>query len=193
MHVQTDHWILTSPNWPTKVPVRRCLSLEIYSALSDYENEKVKPPYYLVQIVDYNDLNDQWQEWIRGHPVHVVTDPVLSRAIEFFNIYHQCWALIKQGKILIYCGNTTFTYNNEFKEYMKVEGVVSEDIFDYLFDVGVGKFLSEKGKKYLFAFFEEWDPEHLKQINEYVDDYPDNDGLEDIIGDKCMQNLNNDD
>ena len=49
----------------------------------------------------------------------------------------------------MHCGNTTFTYDNEFKDYMKVEGAVSEDIFDYLFDVRVGKFLSEKGKKYL--------------------------------------------
>ena len=41
---------------------------------------------------------------------------------------------------------------------MKVEGTVSKDIFDYLFDVGVVKFLSEKGKKYLLKLFEKWDP-----------------------------------
>ena len=41
----------------------------------------------------------------------------------------------------MYCGNTTFAYDYEFKEYMKVEGVISEDIFDYLFDVGARKFL----------------------------------------------------
>ena len=46
-------------------------------------------------------------------------------AIGFFNIYHQCWALIEQEKILMHCGNTTFAYNNEFKDYMKVEGAVS--------------------------------------------------------------------
>jgi len=33
----------------------------------------------------------------------------------------------------MYCGNTTFAYGNEFKEYMKVEEAISEDIFDYLF------------------------------------------------------------
>ena len=42
---------------------------------------------------------------------------------------------------------------------MKVEGAVSEDIFDYLFDVGAEKFLSEKEKKYLVELFEKWDPE----------------------------------
>jgi len=70
---------------------------------------------------------------------------------------------------------------------------VSEDIFDYLFDVGGEKFLSKKGKKYLLELFEEWDPEHLNQLDEDFYDYPDNDSLEDIIGDKGMQNLNNDD
>ena len=35
------------------------------------------------------------------------------------------------------------------------------------------------------------DQEHL-QFEEDFDDYPDNDGLEDIIRDKGMQNLNND-
>jgi len=54
----------------------------------------------------------------------------------------------------MHCGNTTFAYENEFKEHMKVEGAVSEDIFDYLFDVGAGKFLSEKEKKYLLELFE---------------------------------------
>ena len=73
--------------------------------------------------------------------------------------------------------NTTFAYGNEFKEYMKVEGVVSEDIFDYPFDVGVGKFLSAKAKKYLLELFEKYDPKHLKQLDEDFDDYPDNDGL----------------
>ena len=43
--------------------------------------------------------------------------------------------------------NTTFAYDNEFKEYMKMEGAVLEDIFDYLFDVGAEKFFLEKGKK----------------------------------------------
>jgi len=72
------------------------------------------------------------------------SNPTLARVIGFHNIYHQSWALIEQGKTLIYCGNTTFTYANDFKEYMKVEGAISENIFDYLFDIRAGKFLSEK-------------------------------------------------
>jgi len=67
---------------------------------------------------------------------------------------------------------------------MKVDGAELEDIFDYLFDIGAEKFLSEEGKKYLFELFEEYDPEHLNQINEDFDEYLDNDGLEDIIGDE---------
>jgi len=63
---------------------------------------------------------------------------------------------------------------------MKVDGAESEDIFDYLFDVGARKFLSEEEKKYLIELFEEYNPEHLNQINKDFDEYPDNDGLEDI-------------
>jgi len=40
---------------------------------------------------------------------------------------------------------------------MKVEGATSEDVFDYLFDLGAGKFLLEKGKTYLHELFEKWD------------------------------------
>jgi len=92
----------------------------------------------------------------------------------------------------MHCGNTIFAYDNEFKGYMKVEWAVSEEIFDHLFDVGAGRFLSEKGKKYLLELFEKWDPEHL-QLDKNFDDYPDNDCLKNIIGDEDMQNLNNDD
>jgi len=49
--------------------------------------------------------------------------------------------------------NTTFANDNECKEYMKVEEVFSEDIFDYLFDVGARKFSIEKGKKYFLELF----------------------------------------
>jgi len=87
-------------------------------------------------------------------------------------------------KILMHCGNTTFAYSNEFNNYMKVDVAESEDIFDYLFDIGAGKFLSEEWKKYLLDLFEKYDPEHLNEINEDFDEYPDNDGLEDIIGDE---------
>jgi len=64
---------------------------------------------------------------------------------------------------------------------MKVEGAVSEDIFDYLFDIGAEKFLLVKGKQYLLELCEKRDPEHLKQFDEDFNDYLDNDGLEDII------------
>ena len=76
---------------------------------------------------------------------------------------------------------------------MKVDGAELEDIFDYLFDIGAEKFLSKEGKKYLLELFQEYDPKHLKEINEDFDEYPDNDGLKNIIGDEGMQNLNNDD
>jgi len=71
-----------------------------------------------------------------------------------FNIYHQMWESIEQGKILMHCENTTFIYHKEFNKYMKVEGATSEDVFDYLFNLGAEKFLSEKGKKYLHKLFE---------------------------------------
>ena len=63
---------------------------------------------------------------------------------------------------------------------------MSEDIFDYFFDIGVGKFLSEEGKKYLLELFKEYDLEYLNQVGEDFDDYPDNDGLKNIIGDEGM-------
>lgn len=55
------HWILTFPDGPTKISVHRCLTLEVYNALIEYENGKDKPAHYLVQIVDCDDLNDQRQ------------------------------------------------------------------------------------------------------------------------------------
>jgi len=76
----------------------------------------------------------------------VVTDPALARVIGFFNIYHQMWESIERRKILMHCRNATFIHHEEFSKYMKVEGVMSEDIFYYLFDLGVGKFLSKKEK-----------------------------------------------
>jgi len=66
---------------------------------------------------------------------------------------------------------------------MKVKGAMSKDVFDYLFDVGAGKFLSEGGKKYLHELFEKWDPEYLENDEDF------NDGFEDNIGDEDMQNL----
>ena len=71
-----------------------------------------------------------------------------------------------------------FIYHDDFSKYMKVEGATSEDIFDYLFNLGVGNFLSEKGKKYLHELFERWDQEHLENNEDY--------GFEDNIGDEGM-------
>jgi len=95
------------------------------------------------------------------------------------------WALIEQGRILIQCENTTFIYHNDFSKDMNVEGATSENVFDYLFDIGAKKILSGKGKKYLHDLFEKWNPEFL-QLNEDFDDNLDNDGLKDSIGDKSM-------
>ena len=66
----------------------------------------------------------------------------------------------------MHCENTTFAYNNDFNDYMKVDGVELEDIFDYLFDVGAGKFLSEEGQKYLLELLEEYDLEYFNQISQ---------------------------
>jgi len=113
----------------------------------------------------------------------VVTDPALIRATGFFNIDHQMWESIERAKILMHCGNTTFIYHDEFSKYMKVDGAMSEDIFDYLFDFRVKKFLSEKEKKCLHKLFEKWDLEHPKNDKIF------NDGLEDNVGNEGMQNL----
>jgi len=63
------------------------------------------------------------------------------------------------------------------------EGATSEDVFDYLFDLGTRKFLSKKGKKYLHELFEKWDPEHLENDEDF------NDGLKDNTRGEGMQNL----
>jgi len=70
----------------------------------------------------------------------------------------------------MHCGNTIFAYHNEFNEYMRVEWATLEDVFDYLFDVGAEKFLSENTKKYLLELFEKWDLKHL-QLDKDFDDY----------------------
>ena len=68
---------------------------------------------------------------------------------------------------------------------MKVDKTTLEDIFDYLFYIRARKFLSKKKKRYVHNLFEKWDPEHLELNNDF-DDYIDNDGLEDIIGEEGM-------
>ena len=80
----------------------------------------------------------------------------------------------------MHCGNTIFVYHDEFSKYMKVDGATLEDVFDYAFDLGAGKFLSEKGKKYLHVLFERWDPEHLEVDEDF------NYELEDNVGNEGM-------
>ena len=63
--------------------------------------------------------------------------------------YQQMWELIVRGRILKYCTNATLIYHSDFSKYMKVEGHTFEKIFDYLFDVRVGKFLNARQKRYL--------------------------------------------
>jgi len=59
MYVQKDPLVLTSLEDPKKIQIRSCLTLEVYSSIIDYENGKRKSAYYLVQLVDCDDLNDQ--------------------------------------------------------------------------------------------------------------------------------------
>ena len=62
----------------------------MYSALIEYGNGNAKLAHYLIEIVGYDDLNDQQREWVSELLVRLVTNPTLSRAIGIFNIYHQC-------------------------------------------------------------------------------------------------------
>jgi len=162
------HWIFTSFDSPTKVPFSRCLNLEVHGTLIEYESEKAKLAHYLIQIINNDNSYDQWQEW-SPELRELVTNPAFVRAIGFYNIYYQSWALIEQEKTLMHCGNTTFAYDNKFKEYMKVEGTVSENIFDYLFDIGVEKVLIKEREKLTSSVIWEMRSEHLKQLNEDFD------------------------
>jgi len=69
---------------------------------------------------------------------------------------------------------------------MKVERVISKDVFDYLVNIEAEKFLAEK-KRYLHYLFEKSNPKHLE-----LDKDLKNDKLKDIIRDEGMQNLNMD-
>ena len=73
-----------------------------------------------------------------------------------------------------------------------MEEAVPEDLFDYLFDVGAEKFLSEKEKKYLLELFEKWDPEHLR-LDEILMIVKIMISLKNMIRDEGILNLNNDD
>ena len=57
------HWILTSPDGPTKILYNESLYVEIYCAVIESENGTTKPVHYLIQLIDVEDLNDQRQEW----------------------------------------------------------------------------------------------------------------------------------
>ena len=53
------HWIITSPDGPTKISYNRCLYVEVHCTVIKYENGKAKPACYVVQIIDFDDPNDQ--------------------------------------------------------------------------------------------------------------------------------------
>ena len=74
----------------------------------------------------------------------------------------------------MHCENTTSIYHNDFSKNMKAERATSEDVFDYLFDLGAGKFLSEREKRYLHDLFEKWDLEHLENDEDFSDGLEDN-------------------
>jgi len=86
----------------------------------------------------------------------------------------------------MHCGNTIFIYHEEFSKYINVDGATSKDVFDYLFNLGAEKFLSKKGRKYLYELFEMWDSEHLEIDEDF------NDGIENNVGNKGMQNHEDD-
>ena len=68
--------------------------MKVHCALIEYANEKAKQADYLVQIVDYDDPYNQWQEWFSDRR-EMVTDLALARTIDFYNIFHQGGALIE--------------------------------------------------------------------------------------------------
>jgi len=61
---QRIFWILTSPDGSVKIPVRRRLNLEIYSALIEYKNGKSQTSRLSYSYRDYDDLDDQQEEWV---------------------------------------------------------------------------------------------------------------------------------
>ena len=78
---------------------------------------------------------------------------------------------------------TTFICRSDFNKYMKIDGATSKDVFEYFFDIRVGRFLSEKEKRYLHDLFEKWDQEHLENDKDF------NDGLEDNVGEEACRIL----
>jgi len=63
----------------------------VHFTLIEYENGKAKPAHYLIQIMDFDDRNDQRQERRSLERRELATDPTLARAIGFYSIYHQRW------------------------------------------------------------------------------------------------------
>ena len=166
--------------------------------LIEYENRKGKPTNFLVHIVEYDNPYDQRQEWFQNWR-EIVPDPALARALGFYNICHQSWGFIERGKTSMHCGNTTFAYHNEFNEHMKVEERIYEGRgsgFKRCLWLSLWcwswKILIRKRKE--ISSWVIWEMGlRASSIDEDFDDYPDNDGLKNIIRDEDMQNLNNDD
>jgi len=132
------HQVFTFLDSPTKFPYNRSINAELHSAIIEYENGKAKPGHYFIRLTDLGDPDDQRQEWFLKR-LEVVTDPTLARVIGFFNIYNKMRESIEPRKIPMHCKKTTFLYHEKFSTYMKVDGATSEDIFDYLFEMGVKK------------------------------------------------------
>jgi len=53
------HQVFISPYCPTKFSYNRGIDVKVHCAVIEYENEKAKPAYYLIQLTDLEDLDDR--------------------------------------------------------------------------------------------------------------------------------------
>jgi len=84
-----------------------------------------------------------------------------------------------------------FANDNEFKEYMKVKGAVSEDIFDFSLILELKSSYQIKVKNIFLNYLRNEIHSYL-QFDEDFDRYLNNDGVEDGIRDENIHNLNDD-
>ena len=54
-------------------------------------------------------------------------------------------SMLERDHHLMHCGNTTFGHPSTIKKYMEDERAIYENIDDYIFDIGDGKFCHKKG------------------------------------------------
>jgi len=57
------HQIFISPDSPIKFSYNRSIDIDVHCVVTEYVNEKAKPTYYLIQLTNLKDLDDQRQEW----------------------------------------------------------------------------------------------------------------------------------